>query len=166
MATARAACARPEDLSAEVGPREAVGAPTIGGEIIALVSSPERRGAVSHSDITAKKQELGPPPSVRLHADSRPHWPDHFGRCLPLPEQLLIELNLLFPASGWANNKLGRRGLTWILDPRPLPWNLRVRPTSDSLAPPYPSPFRHPILRPLTHPFCVLTQRGYPRGRP
>ena len=112
----------------------------VGFHLITLVSSPERRGAVSHSDITAKKQELGPPPSVRLHADSRPHWPDHFGRCLPLPEQLLIELNLLFPASGWANNKLGRRGLTWILDPRPLPWNLRVHPTSDSMAPPTPHP--------------------------
>ena len=57
--SARAACARPEYFSAEVGPGEAVGAPIIGGEIIALVSSPERRGAVSHSDITAKAASVG-----------------------------------------------------------------------------------------------------------
>ena len=57
--SARAACARPGYFSAEVGPGEAVGAPIIGGESIVRVSSPERRGAVSHSDITAKATIVG-----------------------------------------------------------------------------------------------------------
>ena len=62
---------------------------------------------------------LGPPPSVRLHDDSRPHWPDHFGRCLPLPEQLLIEPQSVV-AGVWLGRQQAREAWPYV-DTRPPP---------------------------------------------
>ena len=72
---------------------------------------------------------LGPPPSVRLHDDSRPHWPDHFGRCLPLPEQLLIEPQSV--VSGvWLGQQQAREAWPYV-DTRPPPPSMESPRSSD-----------------------------------